>query len=160
MDRSKTPVCIDHLRGEERGHRKRVDHEPLDLDARMNLAWCLFVQAMHQAGGETLLDSLREKGAVADFSAASPRFGGDSRHLLRECLKQMCAVCELSRDPTDLADVERLRYLVTISGAEKALREADDEAARWLAEMAQAIVAGPIVERSVRPRRIPRGYMQ
>jgi hypothetical protein len=158
MDRSNATFSIERLKTEERGHRSRVDREPLDMHSRMSLAWCLFIQAMHQAGRENLLSVLRESGAVDEMPREKTlRLDRDAQHLLRECLKQLCAVCELSRNPNDLSEVERLRYLVTASGAEAALRETDDEASRWMAEMARAVVAGPIVERTRgRRRRIAR----
>jgi hypothetical protein len=157
MEASNTPVSIEMLRVEERGHRRRVDHDPMDTCSRMNLAWCLFVQAMHQAGGENALANLQETGAVSECRrGASIRLDCDAEHLLRECLRQMSAVCELSRDPGDMADVERLRYLVVVSGAEAAMREADEEAARLLAGMGRAVVSAPVVERSNHRRRAPR----
>jgi hypothetical protein len=156
MDRSNSPVSIDSLISQELGYRHQVNHEPLDMRARANLAWCLFLQAMHESGRENLLFALRKCGTVADIpNDAVFRLNGDAQHLLRECLTQMRAVYELSQDPGDLADVERLRGLVTISGAEAALREADTEAARWLAEMAQAILTAPPIERRRRYRRVP-----
>lgn len=157
MNPSNSPVSIDMIKVQERGYRRRVDHEPMDICARVNLAWCLLLEAMHQAGRENLLAVLRERGAVADIpNDGGFRLDSDAQNLLRECLKQMCAVCELTRDPRDIAEVERMRYLVTISGAEAALREADDEAARWLMEMAKAILSATPVEPVHRYRRVPR----
>jgi hypothetical protein len=157
MDRSNSPVSIDSLITQARGYRRQVNHEPLDMRARANLAWCLFLQAMHESGREHLLSALRERGAMAEMpSDGAFRLSGDARQLLRECLTQMRAVYELSHDPLDRADVERLRELVSISGAEAALCDADAEAARWLAEMAQAILTAPPVERRHRYRRVPR----
>lgn len=155
MDCANSPVSIDQLKNQERGYRRQVDHEPMDMCARANLAWCLFLQAMHQAGRENLLALLHERGEdpyIPSYEGGL-RLDRDAQHLLRECLIEMRTVYELSRDPKDIADVDRLRQLVTISGAEAALRDADHEAARWLAEMAQAILAMPVVERPRRYRR-------
>ena len=122
----------------------------------MSLAWCLFAQAMHHAGGESLLAVLRERGAVNPAARDDVEFNHDARYLLRECLMQMVAVCELSSDPIDRANVDRLRYLVAASGAESALREADAEAERLLVSMGRAVVAPPITEPRQRRRRTPR----
>ena len=151
-----TPVNIELLRLEERGHRRRVDHDPMDMESRMSLAWCLFAQAMHHAGGESLLAVLRESGAVHSSAREDVEFDHDARYLLRECLMQLVAVCELSSDPIDRANVDRLRYLVAASGAESALREADAEAERLLINMGRAVVSPPVAEPRRRRRRAPR----
>ena len=150
-------VSIEKLRIEERGHRIRVDHEPLDMYARLNLAWCLFAQAMHQAGRENILADLGESGSVVDAPRETAlRLCRDSEQLLRDCLHQMCAVCDLSRDPNDIADVERLRYLVVVSGAESALMDADAESARLLTDMASAIVSSTLEPNCRKRGRVPR----
>src|SRR5438105_8952993 len=99
MDRSNTPVSIDQLKTQERGYRRQIDHEPMDMCARANLAWCLFLQAMHQAGRENLLALLQERGDLPEHPLEGGfRLDRDAQHLLRECLVAMRAVYDLSRD--------------------------------------------------------------
>jgi hypothetical protein len=78
-----------------------------------------------------------------------------SSDLLRDCLRQAIMVMQLSPDQQDRADVERLHALVKLSGGDRALLEASEEAARILTEMTREILAQP--DRSAgRLRRLPK----
>lgn len=134
-------VRVESLAQAEAACRSRLAFEPTDLGARKKLAWCLFLQAIHQAGQETLLELVPE-----ELCTEKPAPAGDvpaaraARELLRECLRQSIAIRQLSTDPQDVHEIDRLQGLVRLSGGEEALFEAEREARGILARVTQELV--------------------
>lgn len=135
----------------ERIYRRRLAEEPGDMDARVGLAWCLFIQALYQDGQQSMLTALvaagdgKEEQASVVIRSIAER---DASHLLKDCLKQALTVQQLSPHPQDRSEVEKLQALVKLSGAGRAVIEAEDENARILAEITREIIHGPdVVER-------------
>jgi hypothetical protein len=155
MNLQRKTFDISTLKRVEEIYRKRLVEEPGDMVARLSLAWCLFMQALHQAGQESLLAALAEAGKGQEMpldEQASPAPDHDSSELLTECLKQTITVMQLSPNPQDRTDVERIQALVRLSGEEEALSEAEEEAARILGEMSRAILRDTDVGRARSPR--------
>lgn len=134
---------IDSLKRVEQVYRQRLTDDPADMRARTGLAWCLFMQALYQAGQERVLAALAEDGTAPE--ALEEQFQAvpdtDSRDLLRDALRQTIAVSQLSGDPAAQSEVERLQDLVRLSGESQALSEAEEEASRILTEITRAILA-------------------
>jgi hypothetical protein len=150
---------IDALLRIEQVYRQRLLDDPADVAARTGLAWCLFMQALHRAGQEQMLASLMEAGAELDRQAeaeARAALDQNARDLLRDCLKQTVAVMQLSADPANQSEVERLQELVRLTGEEEALSDAQDEAARILGEITHALLQERQRPRGRRVRPRPR----
>jgi hypothetical protein len=118
------PIDRTALKQAEKTYRKRLGEEPGDTGARLRLAWCLVLQAFYRAGQESL-------------PAAPP--DGDARDLLKDGLQQTVTVTQLSADPREHREVETLRALVRLSGAEPLVLEAEERAARILSELTRAL---------------------
>ena len=132
----------------ERIYRRRLAEEPGDMDARVGLAWCLFLQALYQDGQQSMLMALVAAGdGKAEPAQAAIRSiaGRDASQLLKDCLKQAITVQQLSPHPQDRNEAEKLQALVKLTGAGRAVLEAEDENARVLAEMTREIIHGPDV---------------
>ncbi len=122
----------------EQVYRRRLQADPSDLPARTGLAWCLFMQALHQAGQERVLAALSPESEPRAAAAPAGKLASD---LLRDCLKQAMTVMQLSGDPVQQSEVGRLATLVRLSGGEEAVTAAEHEAAAVLAEVTRAVLA-------------------
>lgn len=136
----------------EKSYRQRLEIEPGDTGTRLSLAWCLVVQALYEAGQERMAGRIMAAakemsespdGAPVHEAIAAAARERNARQLLKGCLRQALMVTQLSRDPREKADVEKLRTLVSLSGAGQAILEADEEAARILRELTRAIASEP-----------------
>lgn len=142
-------VDIAHLHEVEAGYRKRLEQEPGDTGARLRLAWCLVLEALYRDGKESMraqllaaLEGMDEQSSSqirALLTATEPAARG-ARSLLKCCLHQAVIVTQLSLDPEEKRDAERLRTLVRLSGGEEAVLHADDEANRILGEITRALL--------------------
>jgi hypothetical protein len=118
------------LRRAEALYRRSLEKDPGDMTSRRSLAWSLFVRAIYQAGREV---EREVAGAPADAEEA----GADSAALLAECLKQISMVLQLSRNTHDVREMEHLRSLLRLSGAESAVSASEMEALEILASLAR-----------------------
>src|SRR5688572_7910021 len=87
-------------------YRRRLTNEPDDMAARVNLAWCLFMQALHEAGRESAMANGLQSGGTSMNS--DPRDGhrvSPSHAVLLECLRQTNMVAHLSQSDQDHRDV-------------------------------------------------------
>ena len=149
---------VESLERVERLYRSRLTTEPADMIARVSLAWCLFMQALHRAGQESMLREIVAAGAAVEPGRGAPApacSGARSDDLLRDCLRQAIAVTQLSSAPEARDDVERLHTLVKLSGGDRALSEASEEAARILMDVTREIL-GSADGDPRQPRRLPR----
>jgi hypothetical protein len=148
---------VDALWRVERIYRKQLVEEPGDTVARVSLAWCLFMQALHRAGQESTTPALLELPVSLDAVELEPDPRArerDSAHLLEDCLRQTLAVLQLSPNPRDRTDVERLQALVKLSGGEALLADAEEQARRVLLQLTREMMDGDAA--SARPyRRAP-----
>lgn len=150
-------IRVDALKQIEGLNRKRLAAEPADLVARARLAWCLFMQALYQAGLDA--EVLSRVPTPADTSPA--RAAGrtqEAERLLRECARQTVTVRLLSPDPREQSDMEKLQSLVRLSGAGPELAAAEEDGTRIMAEVTTEILRdrNPYVERLQRLPTQPR----
>jgi hypothetical protein len=150
-----TPVFdMDTLSQTEEAYSARLEQEPGDTGARLSLAWCLIIKALHRAGEEKIVarlvsavDGLDEETSRQIQAALAPEATleqpeRDARALLKSSLHQAVMVVQLSRDPREKRDAEKLRALVHLSGGRQMIQESDDEAKRVLEEITQALLNG------------------
>jgi hypothetical protein len=133
----------DVLKRLERSYRRHLAKKPEDMGARINLAWCLFMQALHQAGQESILRIFREVDTGTDSQRGNrirTDLDTDALQLLKECLQQMHTVQQLSLHARERVDVEKLQALIRLSGGERAVVEAEKETLRALIKLAQEIL--------------------
>lgn len=144
------PLALEGLRHLEATYRDRLRAEPADTRLRLSLAWCLVMQALCEAGQESLAasihktsEALREPLAGRVREALSDPVVDEraTSHLLHCSLRQASAVMQLSMDPDERSEAENLRALVSRSGASEVVARSDEEAAHTLSEIAEAIVS-------------------
>jgi hypothetical protein len=142
--------------------------EPDDMGARVGLAWCLFMQALHQAGRENLLTALvtkeeeREEPVSAILQSV---LNTESLDLLKGCLQQAITVRQLSPREEERREVEKLQELAKLAGAEQEVREAEVEGLKILMELTQAVINQPQavvthIEDAPKKRKSPRNPPQ
>jgi hypothetical protein len=145
---------MDALWRVERIYRKQLVEEPGNTVARVSLAWCLFMQALHRAGQESAVNSVLELALPADPGVSDGHSADrDSAVLLQDCLRQALAVLQLSPDPRDHLDVERLQALVKLSGGAEILADAEEQAHRILTQLTREMMNSDVA-RSRRSRRV------
>jgi hypothetical protein len=157
MSSQRAIIDVDTLSTLESSCRKRLAAEPEDTQARSNLAWCLFMQAVHQSGQENLLSALyREDGELREKSdpLLADHLDRDAYQILRDCLQQAVAVVQLSPDERHQSEVGKLHQLIRLSGGEQALQEAEAEAGRIISELTRDLLNDVSSAESPRTRRV------
>lgn len=133
MKDSQHLVDPEALRRMEAVCRARVLADPMDTLVRGRLAWCLFLQAVHQAGQESILEQLGlttlEVDAVRIPESLADR---QAQELLDECLRHTEAVLHLSAPGQQRTEMERLLGLARLSVGEPAFIAAEQKAHRIL----------------------------
>lgn len=136
MTESKTVVDAEALRRIEAVYRARLLSDPCDVLARGCLAWCLFLQSLHRAGEERMLDRLRGFHSAAGKALAIPRPAGpEAQELLNECLRQTETVLHLSEPGEPRLEMERLLGLARLSAGSQAFHSAEENAHRILEDL-------------------------
>ena len=146
-----------------------LQEKPDDTHVRLNLAWCLAMQACFEAGREAAQTTFVR--AVANGDAAARPYIEEAGHvpaasccssrpLLNHSLRQAVTVMQLTINPQERAEVTRLRTLVSVAGGEQAIIEANAWGGHILANLTQAIQNAPDAGRAPRRKRAPRpeGY--
>jgi|SRR5579871_5060316 len=138
------PVACDikALQQMERLYLKQLRENPHDLEIRLGLAWCLFMQAIHQSGRESISEAILAEGRLADHQALYQEMGvfdQQAYRLLKDSLHQTFTIMQLSAQTPQ--DVEKLHELIRLSGADQAVSEAESEALNILAKLAEDIFA-------------------
>jgi hypothetical protein len=113
-------------------YRRRLRRQPEDAVARRSLAWCLFVRAIHESG--------RESARAQATLAAAPETEEAPEHLLLESLRQALTVVHLSPNPGQRRDAEQIRTLVRLSGAARAVAQAEADLLHRLRAFADELV--------------------
>jgi hypothetical protein len=141
------PVCdIDVLIHMEQIYTSRLQKDPADMDSRLSLAWCLFMQALHQAGRESIPVPRTTEGLEAELELGDhilSHLERESSALLQDCLTQTFTVMQLSSKACNQQDVAKLQELVRLTGAREAVLKAEDEALRFLANLTRDILIEP-----------------
>src|SRR5437870_91409 len=112
MSAHDTLFDIGLLARHERLCRTRLAREPGDMLARVGLAWCLFLQALHLDGHDNLAAAFIESGIQPKPVRRDSVADGEARDLLNDCLAQANIVRQLSGDGRFDSDVEKLQGLV------------------------------------------------
>ncbi|MBI3911301.1 MAG: hypothetical protein HY320_10255 [Armatimonadetes bacterium] len=157
MSRRRRVVEWQSLKRVEGLYRQRLENDPTDMIARISLAWCLLMLALHQAGRESILMGLLETTGDQDELLANrirSILDQDAYDLLRDSLRQALTVRQLSLNPQDQTDAAKLQELIELSGGSEAVSEAEAEAAEILAAVTRDILqARRLAEKS--PQRLP-----
>jgi hypothetical protein len=147
MDASHCVFDFSALKQAEHAYRTTLNKHPDNLDMRIRLAWCLFMQALYQSGQETILKNIAMCGATAEtigvFDAGQLLLDRDAQTLLQECLHQTFTVIHLSSRSEDRLDGEKIQALAALSGAEEAVAQSREKAARVLNEMVEEVMCIP-----------------
>jgi hypothetical protein len=159
MNEQESVFEVSTLKRVEGVYRAHLQKEPDDMTARASLAWCLFMQSLHQAGQERALEGLRQDQNEESDEELGSRIQTlltehNARFLLRDCLRQTVAVMQLSPDPQAHQEIEKLRSLVKLSGACHALCESEDDAASILTQLTEEMRQAGLDHR--RRERLPR----
>jgi hypothetical protein len=141
MDGSQDVIDADRLGKLVRDYRQQLEKKPEDMRLRINLAWCLFMQALHQAGQEALLRSLQENGII--HKEVGMALEAEAQQLLRACLRQTYTVQQLSQRQQEHEEAGRLQSLVKQSGGEHLAQEVERMAMGSLLDLVQEIRRGP-----------------
>jgi hypothetical protein len=143
----------------EHTYRQQLVAHPEDTDLRLRLAWCLFMQALYQAGQEAAISA----GASDPGQSSECLSERDSQNLLKDCLQQTYTVMHVGAQSGERPDVEKIQELVRLSGTSEVLLQAQDRATFILTKLAGEILnaAEPVrqpskVARSRRTRLAPR----
>ena len=143
MSHQPQAFSLESLKHVEHVYRQQLVADPGDMMARISLAWCLFMQALHRAGQESIVAELAvaSEGQGEELnSAIRSILDEDADNLLKECMRQTITVMQLSSDPQDHTDAEKLQALIKLSGGGKAVSEAQAEGANILAEVTRQIL--------------------
>src|SRR5260221_13074768 len=98
---------IDGLRRVESVYCARLAQDPGDHVARMHLAWCLFMQALHESGQQSVIAALFSQDDHLDkrtMKRIRSVLDRDAQRMLRDCLRHSVTVMQLSTDPRDKRD--------------------------------------------------------
>ncbi len=137
-------ICdIDALRQAEKSYRDLLEVEPGAMDVRVDLAWCLFMQAVHMAGQES---AIRNNGLSSTGNSVWPTpstaltMQAQAQMMLNECLQNAVTVTQLSTSRQDQMVMNKLETLVKLACGEKLISSARINASRILADLTQAVM--------------------
>lgn len=129
MKKRNWQVDAEALRRVENFCRSRILQDPCDTLPRGTLAWCLFLQALHQAGRESVLNLLPDltlwpEGEQEPFEPQSER---GAEQLLAECLRLTEIALSLTEPGELRTEMERLRSLARLSAGEQPVYRAEQQ---------------------------------
>ena len=137
MKQEQGAIAMASLKRAEHIYRTRLANDPDDSNARIKLAWCLFMQALYRAGQESMLNALVSPGSDEPsevFVRSRCIWDQDAEDLIHECLNQTGTVMQLSSDPLHRTDALRLQALVKLSGGDLAVAQSRENSSRILSE--------------------------
>ena len=129
------------LRSAEDRYRRELQSRADSTPTRLNLAWCLFMEALHASGTESAAP-LYELPTLVTDALVAPGACRSAQSLLQECLGHICIAKQLSVHKSDLLDASRLQTLVNLSGFEGAARCAEEACLTRLHALSWEIVHG------------------
>jgi hypothetical protein len=134
---------IESLRRVEGVYNARLAHDPGDHGARMHLAWCLFMQALHECGQQSVIAALFSPDDQLDartIKRIRSVLDRDAKRMLRECLRHSVTVIQLSTDPREQRDAQNLQALVRLSGGDPTVQEAEGDGRRIMKSVARELI--------------------
>lgn len=131
------------------GYSERLVENPTDAPARINLAWCLLMQAVHRTGESRVISELAASGErvhthLGRMVDSTP--DRDAAEHLRLCLRETFTISQLCADESHRAEVKRLQELVRLSGGEAAVTRAEAEALDVLRNLTAALFGPAAVD--------------
>ncbi len=152
------PLALKDILGREKRCQIILDKRPDDDGARIELAWCLLMQAIHREGQESVINKvapLINTPLTKLFGDAQQLTQRESRWLFAESLKHSFAVSKLSSNPKCLQEAERLKELIKISAGEEVIMDVEDISAKVMSQLSKEISRRPAYYRycSHRPLR-------
>lgn len=128
------------LKEAESAYRFVLRREPDNMEARINLAWCLLLQALYLSGQESARAEQHDsRGETHSVSTGSSAADPDARHLLQECLRHSLTVKHLSAHPSNRLDVAKLEELVLLAGGKELLLSTEEGGARIIDNLVTAL---------------------
>lgn len=113
----------------EEVYRARLRKDPCDTLARARLAWCLFLQSLHKAGQESIIQSLSQGLPQVDTTGLRAVQGGpEAQELLDECLRHTETVLHLTMPGEQRFEMERLLGLARLTLGDTAFSAAEQKA--------------------------------
>jgi hypothetical protein len=128
--------------------RDMVLRDPCDTLARARLAWCLFLQGVHQAGQESILEGLVGETDAPVLSGGLPPANREAHQLLDECLRQTETVLHLALSGRERSEMEHLRYLTRLCVGDQPVAAAELKLQRILQRLLQDVCRASEVEPS------------
>ena len=137
-----TQIDLGALQNAERHYRTKLQTQPDNTTARLNLAWCLFMLAVHRSGVETALSAGVECSPLPMNPVENSGTNRDAQAILHDVLAQVCIVRNLSVHKNDMIDANRLQSLVNLSGLQEAARRAEELSLEGLYDLSWEIMHG------------------
>ena len=139
-----TVINMSALRNAEKRYRKSLQTHPDNTSTRLNLAWCLFMQAVHRSGQETVLSNLTEPSTDLLKLIANSGPDRDADALVKEFLSHICIAKNLCVENDDVVEATRLHSLVNLSGLQDAVRRAEEVSLEGIYDLSWEILHGEI----------------
>ena len=129
------------LKTAEEAYRFVLRQEPDNMDIRVDLAWCLLLQALYLSGQETAVaaQNIPEDGAFSQAVVSDAAPAPDAVHLLQECLRHSLTVKHLSAHTANQIEVEKLVSLVLLAGGKEHILFNEERGARIKSEIFRAL---------------------
>ena len=145
MQSSTKYVDTANLKWAENTYREQLKTRPEDMAIRLSLAWCLFMQALHRSGQETVLDYavVYVQPLAEDHVADSATIERSAHALLKDCLHQTYMIKHLSLDADERLNVARLQSLVELAGARDIMVGAEEQSVQQLVSLAREALLTP-----------------
>jgi hypothetical protein len=112
--------------------RQQLDHNPDDMENRVQLAWCLFLLAVLGAS---------KGNGVSNDSSETSHSTWDTQKALTDCLRETFTVMQLSMDKADHIRVATLQSLVKMLCGTQVFSHAEQEATTVVIGLIQEIFA-------------------
>ena len=126
----------------EANYRDELQTHPDNTATRLNLAWCLFMQAVHSSGRESACPSADNLPTTHTEKCCKSTDQRSSQALLQECLGHTFMVRNLCIHKKDFQDAARLQALVRLSGLHDAAKNAEAQSMERLAKLSWEIMHG------------------
>lgn len=119
-------VDLSILEHHEKQYRDRLLDDPSNPDARLDLAWCLFLRAVCAVARE---DEPRfsSDSSVPQAQHSVERRREDARVLMLDGLREAVKVSRLSLDPAHHVDAARLEFLIGLIGEQSIIAMAQEQ---------------------------------
>lgn len=145
MQSSTKYVDTANLKWAENTYREQLKSRPEDMAIRLSLAWCLFMQALHRSGQETILDYtvVHIQPPAEDTVRESGTTERSAHTLLKDCLHQTYMIKHLSLDADERLNVARLQSLVELAGAREIMVGAEEQSVQQLVALAREALRTP-----------------